>query len=286
MPCNLNHRELAERAARGGRRRPGGVALPFNTIAVSDNQSQGTPGMRASLDLARGDRRLDRADGPRPRLRRARVPRGLRQDGARRADGAGAGRQARRSCSTAGRCARAAGAGARSTIQDVWEAVGAYRARAACPRADLDELERDACPGAGHLRRAVHRQHDGDRRSSASASRVIGDGLIAADAREEKAAAAARAGALAVALAADGHAGARLPGPPRAAQRDGGDRRDRRLDQRPAAPAGHRPRGRASRSTLDELTAVAARDARDRQPRARRALGRRGPAPGGRAPRR
>ena len=27
----------------------GGVPLPFNTIAVSDNQSQGTPGMRASL---------------------------------------------------------------------------------------------------------------------------------------------------------------------------------------------------------------------------------------------
>ena len=25
------------------------MALPFNTIAVSDNQSQGTPGMRASL---------------------------------------------------------------------------------------------------------------------------------------------------------------------------------------------------------------------------------------------
>ena len=27
----------------------GGVALEFNTIAVSDNQSQATPGMRASL---------------------------------------------------------------------------------------------------------------------------------------------------------------------------------------------------------------------------------------------
>ena len=27
----------------------GGVALAFNTIAVSDNQSQATPGMRASL---------------------------------------------------------------------------------------------------------------------------------------------------------------------------------------------------------------------------------------------
>src|SRR3981081_3976391 len=59
MPCNLNHRALADHAAAAGCRGGGGalpvathagaVALPFNTIAVSDNQSQGTPGMRASL---------------------------------------------------------------------------------------------------------------------------------------------------------------------------------------------------------------------------------------------
>ena len=42
-------------AARAGRHvaeavtAAGGVPLEFNTIAVSDNQSQGTPGMRASL---------------------------------------------------------------------------------------------------------------------------------------------------------------------------------------------------------------------------------------------
>jgi dihydroxyacid dehydratase/phosphogluconate dehydratase len=48
MPCNLNQRELSDRAAEAIRA-AGGVALPFNTIAVSDNQSQGTPGMRASL---------------------------------------------------------------------------------------------------------------------------------------------------------------------------------------------------------------------------------------------
>src|SRR3954467_1132006 len=48
MPCNLNHRRLPGReAAAGGA--AGGVALEFNTIAVSDNQTQGTPGMRASL---------------------------------------------------------------------------------------------------------------------------------------------------------------------------------------------------------------------------------------------
>src|SRR4051812_29145764 len=48
MPCNLNQRELSDRVA-AAVAEAGGVALPFNTIAVSDNQSQGTPGMRASL---------------------------------------------------------------------------------------------------------------------------------------------------------------------------------------------------------------------------------------------
>src|SRR4051794_21185132 len=48
MPCNLNRRELSD-AVCAGVGAAGGLALPFNTIAVSDNQSQGTPGMRASL---------------------------------------------------------------------------------------------------------------------------------------------------------------------------------------------------------------------------------------------
>src|SRR4051795_5499109 len=48
MPCNLNQLELSG-AACDGVTAAGGVALPFNTIAVSDNQSQATPGMRASL---------------------------------------------------------------------------------------------------------------------------------------------------------------------------------------------------------------------------------------------
>jgi len=48
MPCNLNQLELAARVA-DGVTAAGGVPLGFNTIAVSDNQSQATPGMRASL---------------------------------------------------------------------------------------------------------------------------------------------------------------------------------------------------------------------------------------------
>src|ERR687894_784440 len=48
MPCNLNHRRLGEQAA-AAVEAAGGVPLIFNTIAVSDNQSQSTVGMRASL---------------------------------------------------------------------------------------------------------------------------------------------------------------------------------------------------------------------------------------------
>src|SRR3954465_8375741 len=48
MPCNLNHRDLAA-AVEQGVAAAGGVPMTFNTIAVSDNQSPATPGMRASL---------------------------------------------------------------------------------------------------------------------------------------------------------------------------------------------------------------------------------------------
>jgi dihydroxy-acid dehydratase len=44
MPCNLNQRELADRVSEGVSA-ANGLALGFNTIAVSDNQSQGKPGM-------------------------------------------------------------------------------------------------------------------------------------------------------------------------------------------------------------------------------------------------
>ena len=48
MPCNLGQRALAEHVATGVRA-AGGTPLEFNTIAVSDNLTQGMPGMRASL---------------------------------------------------------------------------------------------------------------------------------------------------------------------------------------------------------------------------------------------
>ena len=48
MPCNFNHRELAQRVKKGVRE-AGGTPMEFNTISVSDGVTMGTSGMRASL---------------------------------------------------------------------------------------------------------------------------------------------------------------------------------------------------------------------------------------------
>ncbi len=48
MPCNFNHRRLAERV-KEGIRACGGTPMELNTISVSDGVSMGTEGMRASL---------------------------------------------------------------------------------------------------------------------------------------------------------------------------------------------------------------------------------------------
>jgi dihydroxy-acid dehydratase len=196
MPCNLNLRELADRVSEGVTA-AGGVALGFNTIAVSDNQSQATPGMRASLIsrevIADSIELMVHAhdfDGivclvgcdktvPAALMALARVdkPAVVLYGGPMRA-GRWRGRDV--------------------TIQDVWEAVGAEE-RGLMPRADLDELEQHACPGpgtcAGHFTAntmAVALDCLGIAR--------IGDGLIPADEREAKDEAAVQAGALAVQL--------------------------------------------------------------------------------------
>ena len=48
MPCNYNHRRLAE-AVKAGIRAGGGTPMELNTIAISDGVSMGTEGMKASL---------------------------------------------------------------------------------------------------------------------------------------------------------------------------------------------------------------------------------------------
>ncbi|MBA2701785.1 MAG: dihydroxy-acid dehydratase, partial [Chloroflexi bacterium] len=48
MPCNYNHRRLAEHV-KAGVRAAGGTPMEFNTVAVADGVSMGTEGMKASL---------------------------------------------------------------------------------------------------------------------------------------------------------------------------------------------------------------------------------------------
>ncbi len=200
MPCNLTQRELSDAAA-AAVNAAGGVALPFNTIAVSDNQSQGTPGMRASLisreviadsiELMCIAHDFDAllcivgCDKTTPAalmaLARVDKPAALLYSGPQRA-----GRLGEREL----------------TILDVWEAVAAHE-RGLLGRAELDEIERVACPGAG----TCAGQFTANTMAVAIDCLGLtepGDGLIPAEDREEKAAAAARAGARAVALAGTG----------------------------------------------------------------------------------
>ena len=196
MPCNLNQRELAQHVA-AGVTAAGGVPLEFNTIAVSDNQSQGTPGMRASLIsrevIADSIELMTRAHDfdalvclvgcdktvPAALMALARVdkPAVVLYGGPMRA----------------GRLR-----GREVTIGDVWEALGAEE-RGLIQRAELDELERVACPGPGTC--AGHFTAN----TMAVAVDCLGlarpgDGLIPADERDAKAEAARAAGALATRL--------------------------------------------------------------------------------------
>ena len=146
MPCNLNQRELAQDVKRGVRE-AGGTPMEFNTIAISDGVSMGTPGMRASLVsreviadsielVCRGHMfdglvclvacdktnpaavmALARLDIPAVVLYTGSIAPGIFHD-------------------------------RDVTVGDVYEAIGAYAA-GKMSADDLHELETRACPGAG-----------------------------------------------------------------------------------------------------------------------------------------
>ena len=146
MPCNFNQRELAQRV-KAGIRAAGGTPIEFNTISVSDGVSMGTEGMKASLisreviadsiELVVRGHLLDGlvclvgCDKTIPAaamaLCRLDVP-GLVLYNGSIAPGTFRGRDI--------------------TIQDVFEAVGAYAADK-IDAAELHEVESAACPGAG-----------------------------------------------------------------------------------------------------------------------------------------
>jgi dihydroxy-acid dehydratase len=146
MPCNSHLRKLAEKV-KDGVRAAGGTPLEFNTIAISDGETMGTEGMKASLvsreviadsielvghgymfdamiALAGCDKTIPAcAMG----LIRLNLPSLVLYGGS----------------IQPGRFR-----GHDVTIQDVFEAVGAHSA-GKMSDADLKEIERVACPGAG-----------------------------------------------------------------------------------------------------------------------------------------
>ena len=145
-PCNFNHRKLAEKVKKGVRA-AGGMPIEFNTITVTDGIAMGTEGMKASLIsrenvadavelVARGHLfdavvGISGCDKTIPAmvmaLARLNLP-GLMLYGGSIMYGEYQGR--------------------RLTIQDVFEAVGAFNS-GKMSAAELKEIENRACPGEG-----------------------------------------------------------------------------------------------------------------------------------------
>jgi dihydroxy-acid dehydratase len=153
MPCNWNHRKLAEKVMQGIRA-AGGTPIEVNTISITDGITMGTEGMKASLIsrevvadsvelVARGHMfdgivTISGCDKTIPAmvmvLGRLDIPGLMLYCGS----------------IMFGRCAGPTGpfANRNLTIQDVFEALGAYNA-GKITLAELKDVEDHACPGAG-----------------------------------------------------------------------------------------------------------------------------------------
>jgi dihydroxy-acid dehydratase len=145
-PCNWNHQKLAEKV-KEGIRAAGGTPVEFNTVSVTDGIAMGTEGMKASLVsrevvadsielVARGHLfdavvAISGCDKTIPgtvmALARLNLP-GVMLYGGSIMYGEYKGR--------------------RLTVQDVFEAVGAFNA-GRISREELNAIESNACPGAG-----------------------------------------------------------------------------------------------------------------------------------------
>ncbi len=151
-PCNITLRDLAQHV-RTGVIANGGTPIEFNTIAVTDGIAMGSEGMRASLasretiadsiELAVSGHCLDAMvvlvgcdkTIPAAAMAAARldIPTVILYGGT----------------IMPGHCPKQDGEDARAlTVQDVFEAVGAHAA-GKIDDAELDTIERHACPGAG-----------------------------------------------------------------------------------------------------------------------------------------
>ena len=153
MPCNWNHRQLAQKVMEGVRA-AGGTPIEVNTIAINDAITTGSEGMKASLVsreviadsvelVARGHMfdglvTISGCDKTIPAmamvLGRLNIPSVTLYGGSIRA----------------GRCIGDKGlfSGRNLTIQDVYEALGAFNA-GKISEAEFRDVEDHACPGAG-----------------------------------------------------------------------------------------------------------------------------------------
>jgi dihydroxy-acid dehydratase len=153
MPCNWNHRKLAEKVMQGIRD-AGGTPIEVNTISITDGITMGTEGMKGSLisrevvadsvelvarsHMFDGIVTISGCDKTIPAmtmvLGRLNIPGLMLYCGS----------------IMFGRCAGTSGpfANRNLTIQDVFEAIGAYNS-GKISAAELLDVEDHACPGAG-----------------------------------------------------------------------------------------------------------------------------------------
>ena len=153
MPCNWNHRELAVQVMEGIRA-AGGTPLEVNTVSINDGITTGTEGMKTSLvsreviadsvELVARGHMFDAlvviagCDKTIPAmvmaLGRLNLPGLLLYSGS----------------TQSGTCHAKEGmfAGRKLTIQDIYEAIGAFNAGRISER-ELRDVEDHACPGAG-----------------------------------------------------------------------------------------------------------------------------------------
>jgi dihydroxy-acid dehydratase len=146
MPCNFHLRRLSEKV-KEGIRAAGGTPMEFNTIAISDGETMGTEGMRASLVS-----REIIADSIELVCRGQLFDAAVCVVGCDKTIPAAAMALARMDLPGfvlyGGTIAPGSYRGKDVTIQDVFEAVGANAAGKITDK-ELHELEDVACPGAG-----------------------------------------------------------------------------------------------------------------------------------------
>jgi len=146
MPCNFHLRRLSAKVKEGVRA-AGGTPMEFNTIAISDGETMGTEGMRASLVS-----REVIADSIELVCRGQLFDAVVCVVGCDKTIPAAAMALARLDLPSlilyGGTIAAGSYRGKDVTIQDVYEAIGA-NAAGKMSDSDLTELENVACPGAG-----------------------------------------------------------------------------------------------------------------------------------------